>query len=146
MSATNLILLFGVDDKRLALRGKDVKLITRAVEITPLNDSPEEVLGVISFHGTLIPVLNLRKRLHLPERDVLASDFLLLVNTNYRTIGLVVTRVDDVISLDGKTSVSHEALFSGDAPVQLLHIDNKLIELQDLAEVLADFELKQAAS
>ena len=48
--------------------------VLRAVEITPLPSAPPIVIGVINMGGRIIPVVNIRKRFHLPERELDLSD------------------------------------------------------------------------
>lgn len=56
-------------------------------------EAPEIVLGVINLQGRVIPVVNIRKRFHLPERETNLSDQLIIAQTAKRTVALVVDAV-----------------------------------------------------
>jgi purine-binding chemotaxis protein CheW len=45
-----------------------------AVEITPLPSAPDIVMGVINLEGRIIPVVNIRRRFRLPERELALTD------------------------------------------------------------------------
>jgi purine-binding chemotaxis protein CheW len=68
------LVVFTLDARRYAVPLSTVERIIRAVEITPLPQAPEIVLGVINVQGRIIPVVNTRKRFRLPECDIRLSD------------------------------------------------------------------------
>jgi purine-binding chemotaxis protein CheW len=134
---SSLFLLFSLDGLRLALRGEDIRMITRAVQVTSLQQGLDDVLGVINVHGEIVPVLNLRKKLGLKDRAVDSSDFLILAQSSYRPVGLIVTDVEDIYHVTAQTDLSNETLFRGDKEIQLLRIEEKLIIVQELNEFLS---------
>ena len=70
-----------------------VERAVRSVEITPLPKAPHIVIGVINLQGRIVPVLNMRKRFRLPEREMRLNDQLLIANAKKRTVALVVDQV-----------------------------------------------------
>lgn len=98
---TNLlhIIVFSLDEQHYALHLEVVEKTVRMVEITPLPKAPEMVLGVINFHGAVVPVLNMRKRFRLPERAAGPGDQLIIARTASRLVALAVDAVTDVVSL-----------------------------------------------
>jgi purine-binding chemotaxis protein CheW len=138
-SVTNssLFLLFSLDGLRLALRGEDVRMITRAVQVTSLQQGLDDVLGIINVHGQIVPVLNLRKKLGLQSREVDSDDFLILAESSHRPVGLIVTDIEDVYEVSAQTALSNEELFRGDKKIQLLRIDEKIVMVQELHEFLS---------
>jgi purine-binding chemotaxis protein CheW len=93
------IIVFSLDEQRYALHLAAVQKTVHMVEITPLPKAPEMVLGVINFHGVVVPVLNMRKRFRLSERAAGVGDQLIIARTVSRLVALVVDAVSDVISL-----------------------------------------------
>lgn len=91
------LVIFALDTRRYALALTVVERVLRMVETAPLPRAPEIVSGVVDVHGTLVPVLNLRRRFRLPERAPRASDQLLIARTRRRRVALVVDAVEDVI-------------------------------------------------
>ncbi len=92
-------IVFGLDEQRYALRLSSVERTVRMVEITPLPEAPEIVLGVIDVHGEVVPVLNIRKRFRLPERAPGLADQLIMARTTRRSVALVADAVIDVVAL-----------------------------------------------
>lgn len=91
------LIVFSLDDQRYALRLSAVERIVRVVDITPLPQAPEIVLGVINVRGQVTPVVNLRRRFRLPERDINLSDHLIIAHTARRAVALLVDAVLDVM-------------------------------------------------
>jgi len=100
MKNTDSLLSFAVEGRKYALPLASVDKITRAVEITPLPKAPGIVLGIINYNGRVIPVVNLRKRFGLPERDMELSDQLIIAETPRRAVALLADRVDTVVEID----------------------------------------------
>ncbi len=97
MEATNKLLVFSLDGCRYALRLPIVERVFRAVEIVPLPKAPEIVLGVINLHGNIVPVVDVRKRFRLPERETEPGDQLILAHTLRHPLALLVDSVSGVI-------------------------------------------------
>jgi purine-binding chemotaxis protein CheW len=52
------------------------------VSVTPLSDGPEVVLGIINLQGRIVPVVDLRRRLGYPSRQVRLDDTLVIAHTS----------------------------------------------------------------
>jgi purine-binding chemotaxis protein CheW len=96
MNPSHQLVIFTLDEQRYALDPSVVERVVRMVEVTPLPKTSEFILGVINLQGQIIPVLNLRKWLCLPEREVNLSDQLIIVGPSSRRMAL---RVDTVIGV-----------------------------------------------
>ncbi|MGH9857936.1 MAG: chemotaxis protein CheW, partial [Acidobacteriota bacterium] len=92
--------VFLLNEQRYALKLSVVGRIVRAVEVTGLPKAPEIVLGVIRIEGRIIPVMNMRKRLHLPEKEIDLSDQFLIAQTARRIVALEVDAVLGVVDYD----------------------------------------------
>jgi len=94
MNGFRHLVVFDLDEQRFALPLAAVDRIVRAVEVTPLPEAPQVVLGVINVQGAVLPVINLRRRCRLPERDMETTDLLIIAHTVRRSVALLVDRVD----------------------------------------------------
>lgn len=90
------VVIFTVEGRRCALPLSSVKRVVRSVEVVELPGAPDVVLGVIDLQGSVVPVMNLRKRFRLSTRDVWPSDQMIVAVANERTVALV---VDSVVGL-----------------------------------------------
>jgi purine-binding chemotaxis protein CheW len=93
------IVVFTLAEQRYALHLERVERTARMVEITPLPKAPEVVLGVINVHGEIIPVLDIRKRFHLPEQETCLSSQMIIASTKRRLVALVADAVNGVVTL-----------------------------------------------
>lgn len=92
------LIVFTLDERQYALDLGAVERIVRAVDVTPLPRAPDVVLGVINVQGRICPVINIRRRFSLPERELDLSDHLVIAHTSRGGIVLVVDTVIGVIA------------------------------------------------
>ena len=104
------IVLFSLEEPRYALYLSEVVKIECAVEITRLPKAPQIVSGVISFHGEIIPVINIRKLFRLPQRDIRLEDQFIIARTSQRLVVLAVDSVVGVYDLE-----HHQAISGGES-------------------------------
>lgn len=102
------LMVFTLDEQLYALSISTVDRIVRAVEVLPMPKMPEIVLGVINYHGQIVPVINLRRRFQLPEREITPSDHFILARTTRRPVVLVVDAILNVIECLPQTIVPVE--------------------------------------
>ena len=108
------------------------------VEITPLPKAPNIVLGLVNVYGEVIPVLNIRKRFRLPEREADLGDQLIIARTARRTVALVVDTVSDVIALPYEELVAPESILPQLEHVEgVVKLDDGMVYIQDLDAFLS---------
>lgn len=132
------IVLFTLDEPRYALSVSDVVRVVRAVEITPLPKAPDVVLGVINFHGEIIPVIDIRKRFQLPQRDMQLEDQFIIAQTSQRLVAIIVDSVNGVHQLE-----HHQVVQAGESfPYTeylsgITSIDHTIILVNDLEKFIS---------
>jgi purine-binding chemotaxis protein CheW len=95
-------LIFTVGGLLCALQLDVIKRVTRVVSITPVPGASAGVLGVINFAGRWIPVVNVRKRLGLPERAIQLSDVLIVTYFSSRLVALLVDEAVQIADFNEK--------------------------------------------
>lgn len=85
--------------QRYGLPIASVLKVAAMVSITRLPKAPDFVVGVIDFHGQVIPVIDLRWRLQQPLRPYTLRVPLVISRLNGRTIALAVDAVHAVVDL-----------------------------------------------
>ena len=106
MTSSEQFLIFTLEGHYYTLPLSNIDRIVPAVHVTPLPKAPEVILGVINVRGQIIPVINLRKRFHLPEREVEPSDQFIVAHTARRMVALSVDAVIEVSNLSGQIVTS----------------------------------------
>lgn len=120
-----------------------VQEINRMLEITKVPKSPVFVEGVINLRGRVIPIINLRKRFGLPEKDKDKETRIMVVNINNRVVGMTVDAVSEVLRLPIDTIEPPPPMVSG-IESEFINgvgkIGNKLLILLDLNKLLSTKE------
>jgi purine-binding chemotaxis protein CheW len=130
--------LFSLDRGRYALRLSVVDRVTRIVAITALPKAPGIVLGVVNAAGTIIPVLDIRKRFGLPRRELDLSDQLIFARTSGRVVGMVADAVTGVTRVSDHEVVRADKIFTGlDYVDGVLKLDDGLTLIHDLDQFLS---------
>lgn len=121
-----------------------VNTIIRMQEITRIPRTPEFVEGVINLRGSIVPVIDLRKRFGLPVGDATKSSRIVVVEAGGQMIGMVVDAVAETLRLSAD-------MIEPPSPV-VVNVDsayvrgvgkqeNRLVILIDLEKVLTQKEL-----
>jgi purine-binding chemotaxis protein CheW len=76
-----------------------VQEINRMKEITRVPNSPPYVEGVINLRGKVIPVVNLRAKFGLPEKENDERSRIMIMDIQGITMGLVVDSVSEVLRI-----------------------------------------------
>jgi purine-binding chemotaxis protein CheW len=93
-----MVLVFSVAGTRFALPLAAVEKVEMSAEVTILPDAPAIILGALDWRGTVLPLVGMRKRLHLEERAMATSDRIIIVAGKARRFALLVDGVAGVLA------------------------------------------------
>lgn len=132
------LIIFCIDDQRYALRLGAAERFVRAVEVTPLPGGPAIVLGAVNVAGNVLPVISLRRRFGLPDREVRPSGQFLIARTGTRAVALVVDEALGVIAVAGQEITAATRIAPGLAHVDgVVALEDGLVLIHDLATCLS---------
>ncbi len=137
MDVGNSLVVFRLDEQRFALRVGSVERIVRAVEVTPVPGAPRTVSGAIILQGRIVPVINLRGLLGLPERAAELSDQLVIARTSRRTVALPVDSATVEEYAPQNVIPARQVLPPLDNVREVLRRDEESVLIIDLEELLA---------
>lgn len=138
MSVDAQLVVFLLDGQRYALPLETVERTVRAAAVTPLPQAPQIVLGMLDVRGTVLPVLNVRRRFRLPEREIRPSDYFLLAYAGKRLVALVIDAAAAVVELSPAQIVATQAVLPGLEHVQgVARMEDGLILIHDLETFLS---------
>ena len=125
-----------------------VQEINRVTEITKIPGTPDFVKGVINLRGNVIPVIDLRSRLGMPEKENDKQTRIIVADVEERTVGLVVDAVSEVIRMDASLVEPPPALIGAatgkkDYIKGVGKLDDKLLMLLDINSMFSKQEQQQ---
>ena len=143
MSTTSHIVVFILDEQRYALHLSAVERVIRAVEVTSLPKAPEIVLGIVNVEGCVIPVVNIRKRFRLPEREINPSDQFVIAHTSRRAVALMVDVVSGVVECSEQEVTAAEKIVPGMQYIEgVIKLEDGMILIHNLDKFLSIEEEK----
>lgn len=134
------LFVFRLDDHIYALPLTVVERVTRAAAITSVTHSIPILQGVINVQGELLPVINTRRMLSLPERELDIEDVFILIRNDKQRLVLIADAVHQVLTTESSRIIPASDLLGHHSPWQgLLVLDDGMVLIQDLAACLRDF-------
>ncbi len=94
-----MYLTFVLDNVGYGIEISHIIEIIGIQNVTYVPDMPDYVIGVINLRGNVIPVIDVRVRFNMPCREFDERTCIIVVSINDRLTGLVVDKVNEVISI-----------------------------------------------
>lgn len=136
-------IVFKLEDKQFALPLDPVERVVRAVEITTLPEVPTIVRGIVNYKGTVLPVIDIRSRFHLQEREIRLNDQFIIVHTAKRSIALLADTVTGDIENPAADVVPPSDLIEGVRFLEgVLKLEDGVMLIPDLDKILTLKESK----
>ena len=128
------LLVFELDTQAYALPIRQVRRALRAVAIAPLPGAPAIVLGIVDLAGTVMPVIDMRRRLGHQPRRLRLSDHIIYAHTRRRPVALLVDKTTGVIDAPPEAVVPADGVLPGLVLVEgAVKLPGGLILIHDLA-------------
>lgn len=138
MERPNRLVVLTLGDQRYGLPLSAVERVVRVVDVTPLPQAPDIVLGVVNIQGRVIPVVNVRRRFRLPERDLALTDQLVIAHTARRPVALAADTVTGVLEYSAKETVRARDIVADIEYVEgVVKLADGLVLIHDLDKFLS---------
>ena len=131
---------FLVGDETYGVSVMKVQSINEMIEITHVPKARAFIKGVINLRGSVIPVIDMRKKFSLPPKDYDSFTVILIVEVNERLIGMIVDSVSDVVNIplsDIQKDIKYSAKVDTSSIEGIGRIGESLIVLLDVDTFLA---------
>ncbi len=119
----------------------NVKEIRGLTDITRVPFAPDFVKGVINLRGSVLPVIDLKKRLGLQPMEYTDSTRILIVQSDGIDVGMIVDAVTEVLTID---VANIDSVKQYDSESRFLtgvgKIDDRLIIMLSLDEIIGSIE------
>ncbi|MFN3306420.1 MAG: chemotaxis protein CheW [Candidatus Kapaibacteriota bacterium] len=140
---------FFLENEEYAISISNIQGINRLGEITKLPDSLPYVEGITNLRGSIIPLINLRKRLGLPSKEFDKTTRFIVIEYGSKLFGFIVDFVNRVLRLP-KDSINPPPPSSLKIDTKYItgiaNFDNKLIIILDLTKVFSTREFNEISN
>ncbi|MBN1287924.1 MAG: purine-binding chemotaxis protein CheW [Anaerolineae bacterium] len=99
-TATTQVLSFMLGKQLYGLEVAYIYEVSRMVAITEIPDSPPDVLGVIDYRGTVVPVIDLEARFGLETHTPSLVTPIIIAWTGKYAVGLIAREICEVLSIN----------------------------------------------
>ncbi len=123
-----------------------VREIIGMAQITHVPNSMDFMKGVINLRGSVVPVVDMRIKFRMDEREYDAFTVILIVEVREQLIGLIVDSVSDVVGIpvEGLQETPHfSANIETDYIKGIGNKDDQLIIILDVDLILSSEELER---
>jgi len=140
MDVEEHLVIFSLGNELYGVTIHSVESIIKNQAITEVPRTASYVLGVTNLRGTVVPVLDLRKRFSLQFTETTPNTRIIIINADGSKVGIVVDEVTEVLKVDQLSiqppppmaTTIESAFISG-----IAKINGRLVILLDLVKVLA---------
>ncbi len=136
------LVVFQLGNEEYGADISQIREIIRAGEITGIPQAPDYVHGVINLRGQVTTVVNLRRRLGMPDKEKDNNTRIVIVEIDHNTIGMMVDSVTEVKYINGNQIEPFSGLLAKgqeqNSIVGVCKLKDHLLILVDLKHVLAD--------
>lgn len=144
-------LTFLLGDETFAFNVLKINEVMEVSQITRIPGANEVMMGVINLRGTVVPVVDLRKKLNMPEKEHTIDTSIIIVDTSYGedkvTLGVLVDAAKKVIMLDS-TQLEPPPKVGMNLKIEYITAigkhDNNFIILLDSDKIFSEEELAVA--
>jgi len=147
LSTAQRYLTFFVDDEQYGIDISKIKEIIAPINITHIPKTPPFVKGVINLRGSIIPVVDVRLKFGMDEKEMDIDTAIIIYEVDKVSIGFIVDQVEDVLTLDNKhisdaprfgsnidTSFIENIAEVGESVIMLLNLE-KIFEAEELLDI-----------
>lgn len=122
--------------------GIDIGLVQEIIEIQPVSKIPNALpfcSGIINIRGTIVPVLDMRRKLGFPSKDYDDRACIIVILIESELVGAIVDAVRDVIHISARDLAESPALNKGTGQpsytTKIACIDGDIKQILDVSAV-----------
>jgi len=148
VTSTEQYVTFLINNETYGIEVLRVKEIVGMTTITSVPNSEKYLKGVMNLRGIVVPVIDLRMKFNIPEKEYDSFTVILIIEMKNFLVGVIVDSVSDVITAPGQlqdvpnfhVSIDREVIkgvFNKDANLIIILNADIMLTVKDL-EILAD--------
>ncbi len=133
------VIIFQLKDEEYAIEVDHVQSIERMQPVTRIPRTESYVTGVMNLRGVITPIVNLRTRFGIEEKEFDNSTRILVIKKDQVEIGFIVDGANDVLDIP-LASIEPTPEVVGEVEVEYLRgvvkLDNRLVTLLELDSIM----------
>ena len=129
---------FKLDDELFGIDILRVQEINRMADITRVPQAPYYCEGVINLRGKVIPIIDLRRKFDIAERERDKNTRIIVCDVDSGVVGMIVDAVDEVLRIPGSTIEPAPAItttVNSEYIQGVARLDNKLLLFLDISGI-----------
>ena len=149
VASSGQFLTFTLQNEEYGIEILKVQEIKGFSKITPIPNAPPFVRGVMNLRGTVVPVIDLRARFSMTEKDYDQFTCIVVVNVGSRVVGLVVDTVSDVLNIPNDSIAEPpELATSGDSSciTGMGKLGERIVMLLDTGLLVGATDIEEVAA
>lgn len=140
------LVTFHIGDEEFGVDILNIQGINRMVEVTKVPNAPDYVEGIINLRGKVIPIIDLRKRLGMSEKEYDKNTRFIVVEMKDKVIGFIVDSVNEVLRINKSITEPPPPMVSGidsDFITAVGKLEDRLLILLDIEKILSAREQEE---
>jgi len=138
------MLIFSCNDNLYAIEAKSIERVLRAVETTPVPNSPFILYGIFDLQGMTVPVFSLRRLLSLPEKSIELEDMIIVFHAGKKLAALLTDSVAGVFECVKDNRADAGELFGDLDLKEIIRWQEKLLPVLDIGALIDEEIYKHA--
>lgn len=98
-TSTNYYLIFKINEVLFGIDSHLVQEIVKLPEVSPLEEVPAYIRGLVNLRGKVIPVMDINLRVGRHSQIYRLSDALVVLHDNENVLGVIVNEVIEIVEL-----------------------------------------------
>ncbi|MFX1514122.1 MAG: chemotaxis protein CheW [Promethearchaeota archaeon] len=145
---TKQFVLFSLENDLYGVHVEQVIQVQEYKSVTHIPGAPIYVLGVLNLRGSIITVINLKKRLHISEDyPEEGTGHVLFTQLGEQTVGMLVDKVLTLRKIPTSIIKEELDLISSRIPMEYISgaasLEDEIVVLLNLQKILSDYEVEQ---
>jgi purine-binding chemotaxis protein CheW len=141
------VIVFALGTEEYGVEVEKVRTIERMQPITRVPKTLPFIKGVINLRGIVVPIIDLRERFGMPQKEYSENTRIIIVAANDLEVGLIVDSANDVIDVDSDAINDPPEIVGGIRAKYLRGVarvsEERLLVLLSLSHVLSKSEIIQ---
>ena len=140
---------FHLENEKYGIKVMQVQEVLRMTEIAPVPGAPHYVIGIINLRGSVVTVIDTRRRFGLMDVENDDETRIVIVEANNNVVGILVDSVAEVVDLKISDIETAPNVGNDESSKYIQGVssrENELLILVDVNKLLSDEEWQDVAS